>query len=119
VHEALAFFLEWPEMISVAALVEARVQEFDGAHVHLLTPAAEALRARHPLAATLVWRVLIEDALWEGRTARYGAAADHLMDCAAAQAEIEDYRGCAPHGLYLEQLRQTYSNRSLFWKRAP
>lgn len=53
VHPALAFFIVWPALPEAEALIRARSGELDGNHYELLTPAAEALAARHPLAATL------------------------------------------------------------------
>lgn len=119
VHAALAFLIEWPDLIGAARLVEDRVQELNGGLPSVLTPAAEALRARHPRAAMLLWRAIIDDTLWEARTARYVAAADHLMDCAAADNEIETYGGFVSHDVYLQKLRKTHKHKASFWKRVP
>jgi hypothetical protein len=119
VHAALAFLIEWPDLIGAAKLVEEHVQELGGGLSHILTPAAEALRTRHPRAAMLLWRAMINDTLWEARTARYAAAADHLMDCAAADSEIETYGGFATHDAYLQSLRETHKHKASFWKRVP
>ncbi len=119
VHAALAFLIEWPDLIGAAKLVEDRVQELNGALSHILTPAAEALRARHPRAAMLLWRAMINETLWEARTARYAAAADHLMDCAAADSEIETYGSFASHDKFLRTLRETHKHKASFWKRVP
>jgi hypothetical protein len=119
VTTALSFFVEWPDLAMAARLVEARVAEFDGDLHHILTPAAEALRGRHPLAAVLLWRVMIDHALREGRPGRYAAVADHLMECAAAECDIADYGRFAPHGDFLEQMRARYKHKASFWKRVP
>jgi hypothetical protein len=91
---ALRFFLEWPDLLSAAHLIENRADEIDGLRYHVLAPAAETLRDRHPLAATLLWRALIEHALYDGRTTGYANAADHLM--VALLLMIHTLRGCAP-----------------------
>lgn len=119
VTTALVFFTEWPDLMGAAALIEARTQEVDGDLYHMLTPAAEALRARHPLAAMLLWRAMIDAVLREGRTARYAHAADHLMDCAAADSDIEDYGRFPSHDAYLEQLSARHKHKASFWKRVP
>jgi TPR repeat protein len=116
---ALEFFLEWPDLAHAARLVEDRAAELDGNMYHLLTPAADALCSRYPLAATLLWRAMIEYTLWEGRSSRYAHAADHLMDCAAAEAEITDYSRFIPHPDYVEQLRVTHKHKASFWARVP
>jgi hypothetical protein len=114
---ALRFFLEWPDLESAARLIAGRCDELDGNHYQLLTPAAEALRDRHPLAAVLLWRVMIDYALWEGRSTRYAHLADHLMDCAAADNDIKDYGKFRPHQAYLDDLHVRHKHKSSFWAR--
>ena len=54
VLRALHFCLKWSDLSTAAQLVKARADELDGDHSELLTTAADALRERHPLAATLL-----------------------------------------------------------------
>ncbi len=114
---ALVFFLNWPDHVSAARLVETRFAEMDGDFYEILTPAAEALRARHPLAAVLCWRAMIDFALTKGRAGRYGHAGDHLMDCAALDGEIEDYGAFPSHLRYVEILRARHDRKTSFWNR--
>ncbi len=114
---ALRFFLEWPDLACAARLISERCDELDGNHYQLLTPAAEALRDRHPLAAVLLWRVMIDYALWEGRSTRYGHVADHLMDCTAADSDIDDYGKFCSHQAYLDGLQAQHKHKSSFWAR--
>ena len=116
-HGALGFFLEWPDLTSAARLIERRAQDLDGDLYQLLTPAAEALRDKHPLAAVLLWRAMIDHALIDGRASRYGYAADHLMDCAAADSEISDYGSFAPHLSFLAHLHARHDRKTSFWQR--
>jgi hypothetical protein len=62
---------------------------------------------------------MINQALREGRTNRYAAAADAVMECAAADSDIAEYGRFATHGAYLEQLRTRYKHKASFWKRVP
>ena len=116
---ALRFFLDWPDLPSAARLIQDRASELDGDLYQISTPAAEALRNRHPFAAVLVWRAMIDHALWDGRSTRYGHAADHLMDCAAADAEIADYGKFLSHDAYVARLREVHRHKSSFWARVP
>ena len=116
-HLALMFFLDWSDLSCAARLIESRAEELDGDLYHILTPAAEALRERYPLAAVLLWRSMIDYALTEGRSTRYGHAADHLMDCAALDDEISDYGSFASHLSYLEDLRTRHDRKTSFWQR--
>jgi hypothetical protein len=45
-----------------------RFAELDGDHYEILSPAADALAAKHPLAAILLLRAMIEFALKENST---------------------------------------------------
>lgn len=114
---ALSFFLDGSDLINAARLIETRAEELNGDLYHILTPAAEALRERHPLAAVLLWRAMIDHSLAESRTTRYGHAADQLMDCAALDAGIPDYGRFLPHQKYLEALRTRHDRKASFWGR--
>ena len=116
---ALGFFLEWPDLGLAARLIETRANELDGDLHHILTPAAESLRNKYPLAAVLLWRSMINHALWEGRTSRYGACVDHLMDCTAADTEITDFGSRLTHDQYMNALRTQHKHKSSFWTKVP
>ena len=115
VSTALGFCLQWSDLLTAARLIEARADELNGNHDALLTPAAEALRQRHPLAATLILRSMINDALQHGRATRYGQAAEHLSDCALLDVEIEDYKTVPSHAQYIEVLEARHDLKSSFW----
>ena len=80
-HEALWFLVHWPDLDRAADLVVTRAAELDGDLYDILVPAAEALEAKHPLAATLIRRALIDFTL------------------AAARIEPLPPRGAAPAGV--------------------
>jgi len=115
VSTALGFCLEWPDLLTAARLIETRAAEINGDHYRLLTPAADALRVRHPLAAVILWRAMIDDALEQGRSTRYGHAADHLSDCAALDAGIADYGAFATHAHYVQTLQTRHARKTSFW----
>jgi hypothetical protein len=116
---ALQFFLEWPDLPHAAQLIERRISEIDGHLDHILAPATEALRNRFPLAAVLLWRMMIDYTLWDGRAKQYAQTIDYLMDCAAADNEIEDYGKFQTHQIYLEGLRERYAHKASFWAKVP
>ena len=112
---ALGFCLDWPDLHTASRLIETRSTEIDGDHYMLLTPAAEALRMRHPLAAVLLWRAMIDFALEQGRASRYGHAADHLADCAQLDGEIASYGTFASHAAYVAALEARHERKTSFW----
>jgi hypothetical protein len=115
ISTALEFCLNWPDLLTAAQLIAVRTEDINGDHYALLTLAAEALRIRHPLAAVLLWRAMIDYALGQGRASRYGHAADHLMDCGLLDAEIVDYGTNPTHESYVQILQTRHDRKSSFW----
>lgn len=114
-HQALAFLIDWPAHDQAAALIFARCNELDGEHYELLTPVADALEQRHPLAATLVLRAMIDLSLNAGKYKRYGHAARHLKTCEYLARRIEDFSGHPDHADYAAGLKQNHGRKSGFW----
>ena len=114
---ALRFLLEWPDHATATALIQERVDELDGNRYEILTPAAEALRDRLPLASVLIWRAMINYALGQGRATRYSHAADHLKDCGLADAQIEAYGLFPTHQSYLQALESRHDRKTSFWSK--
>ncbi len=115
--EALRFLLEWPAHDHAAALVLARRDEIDGDRYDILTPAAEVLAERHPLAATIVLRAMVDFTLMRARATRYRHAARHLATCAELAALIEDFEGLESHQAYLARLKNEHGRKQGFWSR--
>ncbi len=114
-HHALAFLVNWPANDAAAALVLERHSEIDGDHYWLLTPTADALDQRHPLAATLMLRGKIDFALDKARSKRYGHAARHLLTCEYLSKRIDDWVGHPDHEAYLTNLRLRHGRKTAFW----
>jgi hypothetical protein len=115
VTPALGFFLDWPSPDRAARLLIDRHAEINGDHYEFLVPAAEALSERHPLAATLALRAMIDFTLSKARSKRYGYAAQHLAECAALASRIENYGMFEPHATYVARLKQEHGRKSGFW----
>jgi hypothetical protein len=98
-----------------ASLVLQRSGELDGNHYEVLTPAADALAGKHPLAATMVLRVMINFSLTNSRSTRYKHAARHLLDCAGLSSVIEYFGDFEPHDAYETRLRRDHGRKSSFW----
>ena len=116
VHQALGFLLAWPDLERASRLVVARARSLDGDLYELLTPAADALDAKHPLAATLVRRAMIDFTLSAARASRYRHAARHLAECASLARRIEDFGGALEHSAYLRSLRTAHPRKAAFWQ---
>ena len=114
-HQALAFMIDWPALDRAARMIIARTDELDGDHYGLLTPAADALEQRYPLAATLVLRAMIDLSLDAAKYKRYGHAARHLRTCEHLARRIEDFAGHPDHADYTADLKQRHGRKSGFW----
>jgi len=112
---ALQFLIHWSALDRAAQMVQQRFTELDGNHYEMLTPTAEALSARHPLAATLALRAMIDFTLNAGKSSRYQHAARHLTECDALASQIGDYRTVEPHAIYVARLRRDHGRKSGFW----
>ena len=115
-NQALAFLIDWPALDQASALVLARVDEHDGDRHELLTRAADALEARHPLAATVARREVIDFTLAAAWSSRYGHAARRLAECADLAARIESFAPHPGHEDYLRGLRTAHGRKTGFWR---
>ena len=112
VLQALCFLVGWPALDRAATLVLERAAEFDGDHYEILTPAAEALAGKHPLAATMLLRAMINFSLKNSRSSRYRHA------CSIAPACHQRSRITAASsrtGAYEAKLRLEHGRKSSFW----
>ena len=112
---ALSFLVSWPALDRAAKLVLEHADDLDGDHYEILTPAANALAAKHPLAATLVLRAMIDFSLNRARSSRYKHAARHLLECSSLSSAIEDFGRFETHDAYEARLRREHSRKSSFW----
>jgi hypothetical protein len=113
---ALAFLVSWPALDRAAALVLRWAGKLDGDHYEVLTPAADTLTGKHPLAATLVLRAMIDFALGHNRTGRYRHAARHLLECESLAGSVHDWGGIEPHEAYIGRLKAQHGRKSSFWE---
>lgn len=114
-HTALGFFHDWPDPARAAKLVFARHAEVNGDAYHLLAPAADALDARYPLAATALRRAMIEHTLNGAKHTRYKDAVRHLLECGSIVPMIEDYGAFEDHEASVARLRATHAGEVGFW----
>lgn len=113
---ALSFLIAWPAHDRAARLVLARAEALDGNAYHILSDAADALEAAHPLAATVMRRAMVRDTLDGGKSKRYRHAARHLAECEASDAVINDYRPFPTHRQFIETLKEKHGRKYGFWQ---
>ncbi|TPG55987.1 hypothetical protein EAH89_13030 [Roseomonas nepalensis] len=116
VHRSLEFLAAWPDLRRASELVLDRTKALNGDLYELLSPAAEALESRYPLAATLLRRAMIGFTLGAGRSSRYKHAARHLHDCRDTAARVEDFGAVPDHSAYERALRAAHGRKVGFWQ---
>jgi hypothetical protein len=115
VHHALGFLMAWQAFDQTARLVLTRADELNGDFYEILAPVASALETKHPLAATVLRRALIDFALEQNRTKRYQHAARHLEECESLADRIEDFGSFDTHEAYVKRLKAHHGRKSSFW----
>ncbi|WP_111747627.1 DUF6880 family protein [Salinisphaera orenii] len=112
--QALHFLRRWPDLDRAARLVIDRADELDGDCYWALTPAAQDLADRSPLAATLLLRAMIDFTLAEARSSRYKHAARHLDECRRLASSIDDFGDFEAHADYDERIRHEHHRKTKF-----
>lgn len=119
IYKALTFLMEWPRLDLAARHVVAHQGEWDGRHYYTLPPAADALAHEYPLAASLIYRALLDDILSRARSKAYPHAARYLgiLDVLSSDADAQagDNPAHIPHPDYRAGLTKTHGRKSGFW----
>lgn len=119
IYNALAFLMEWPRLDLAAGLVIAHRGEWEGRQYYMLPPVADALAADHPLAATILYRALLDDILARARSKAYPHAARHLARLdeltPGATAEAGTLKDWVSHADYRAGLEKAHGRKSGFW----
>ncbi len=118
-EQALQFFLDWPRLDLAAKLIMTHPQHWNGGHWHTLPKIALLLEHDFPLAATILYRALLDDILKHARSKAYGHGATYLgkLTLLAKEIEVAGLGEIVSHAAYLANLQQTHSRKSGFWAR--
>jgi tetratricopeptide (TPR) repeat protein len=115
-HRALVFFVAWRDLHAAAQLVRERLEEFDGRDYVTLGAAAEALAGKHPVAATLLYRRMIESILGRASANQYGYAVRDVRNCESLAGQISEDSGIEGHDAFMARLRKEHGRKSKFWE---
>ena len=114
---ALQFFLDWPRLDLAAKLITTHPHRWDGGDWHILPKVAGLLEHDHPLAATILYRALLDNILDRARSKAYGHGAKYLwkLDQLAGEADPILPSGMTDHATYLAGIKKAHSRKSGFW----
>jgi hypothetical protein len=114
-HRALAFLAGWPDLRRAARLVTERPEIWQGDQYAVLAPAADALAQDHPLAATILYRRLLDEILQSGRSAAYPHGARYLLELDGLAGRLEAGAISPEPDAYREKLRREHGRKHAFW----
>ncbi|OIQ66238.1 hypothetical protein GALL_521940 [mine drainage metagenome] len=116
---ALMFFLDWPRHDLAARLIVTRHDQWDGQNWHILPQVAERLQYEYPLAATILYRALLDDILARARSKAYPHGVKYLkqLDLLAPDTDADPSRpdDLDRHAVYRAALKQAHARKAGFW----
>lgn len=122
-YRALAFLCEWPHLGHAAKLVLGSNAHWDGQHYEVIAPAADRLREEQPLAASILYRAMVENILANSRSLAYGHAARYLgiLDELAPHlpAGAMAAHGRLSPGDWRAALYKSHGRKASFWAGVP
>lgn len=118
---ALQFFLDWPRPDLAARLIVERCDQWECGRWDILPKVADDLQHEHPLAATILYRTLLDDIIARARSKAYSHGARYLrrLDLLAPDAEADPAwpKGFDNHATYVAALQKTHGRKTGFWSR--
>lgn len=116
---ALQFFLDWPRLDLAAELIVTHPHRWDGRDWRILPKVASLLEHDHPLAATILYRALLDDILDRARSKAYSHGAKYLGKLILLAGDADPARpgGIVDHATYLAGLKKTHPRKTGFWTR--
>ena len=111
----MSFLVQIQEFEEVAKFVHARFNELNGRQYYTLRPAADLLQNTDPIAATLLYRKMIEPVLDETKSKYYNYAAKDLVTCGVLNSKIANWGTLQNHGEYLKVIETKHKRKISFW----
>lgn len=113
-----AFLVEIERLDAADAYLLDRRDKLNGDFYGSLLPLAEPMEAAgRLLAATVLYRALLDSILRRAQTKTYGHGARYLQKLDRLAKSVSDWRNIEPHSAYLEDLRRKHGRKTSFWSR--
>ena len=118
-QRALQLFLDWPRLDLAALVVIRHHRNWDGGDWHSLPKVAGMLEHEYPLAATILYRALLDSILAKARSKAYGHGAKYLqqLELLASNTDVDKNRpaGMLSHQRYHDEMQANHKRKSGFW----
>jgi len=113
IDAAIRFLIDIQEFQEAAKLVRLKIEQVDG--FYSLRPIANELSATDPLAATLLYRKMIEPVLKKAVSKYYKYAIKDLISCIILSSTITHWESFPTHQEYFTSLQEIHKRKSSFW----
>lgn len=112
---ALHFLIEIHEFNEAANFIRLRFNELNGEQYNTLRIGANLLQSIDPIAATLLYRKMINPILEETKYKYYRYAAKDLVMCSSLNAKITDWQEFQKHSDYFKDIEVKHKRKRRFW----
>jgi hypothetical protein len=119
IHEALDFLVKWPRLDLASDHVLRHLGKWDGRQSAILAAAADAFWKDYPVAATMLYRVVLDDILRRGASDEYDDAASYYAILHELQDRLGPDFSHQGHGAYVAGLKEKHARKHAFWQLVP
>jgi len=119
VHEALDFLVKWPRLDLASEHVLRHLGKWDGRRSGILAEAADAFLDDYPVAATMLYRILLDDILRRGISDAYGDGARFYVALHELQPRLGADFTHQSHRAYMASLREKHGRKPSFRQLIP
>ena len=113
-----AFLSEFDLIDELERYLLDRVEQLSGDDYYSLPPLAQTMEtAECHLAATAIYRALLDSILQRGKSKAYHYGVEYLKTLDELASSIPDWRGLDDHDAYFEQLHKKHGRKYSFWSR--
>ncbi|HDP33857.1 MAG TPA: hypothetical protein ENN29_01970 [Candidatus Hydrogenedentes bacterium] len=114
--ENTSFLIAMKKTAAAAAYLVQWRQQINGKNYYSLAPVAKFMEAaKERLAATVVYRALLDSILERGQAKAYRNGATYLKKLDAMADLITDWRGCVCHADYKARISKEHKRKWRFW----
>jgi len=113
---ALEFLIQAQEFEEAIKFTYLKLDQINGEQYHTLRPAADIFRKIDPLAATLLYRKMLQSIVDRAKSKYYNYAAKDLITCKNLSSEITNWGIYDDHDKYLQVLQVTHKRKVGFWR---
>lgn len=119
IHEALDFLVSWPRLDLASEHVLRHLGKWDGRRHEILVVAADTLTADYPVAATMLYRIVLDDILRRGVGDAYLDGASYWLVLHELQARLGAGFPYRSHRDYVADVKERHGRKFGFWQLIP